>query len=278
MILGINYANEKFKKAQKLNSWSMIHKGMVDKVIEYNPDILDKDFCNNNKNILSYKRCGGYWIWKPYILCEAIKTINDSDYLFYCDSGAVVIDSVMKLINSMENASQEVMSFELRAPEKNWSKRDAFIVLDCDYPKYIESPQRLSSYIIIKKNHNTENLLREFLYYAINFRIITDDPNTMGLPNYEGFIENRHDQTIWSLLTKKHGYLPFRDPSQFGVEEKYKNQYAKDTIIRSTYPMIIDSHRNGNLTNWTSYKIYRKLFWLINTLEKMRKRIKRLIA
>ena len=153
MILGINYANKKFIKAQKLNSWSMIHNGLVDKVIEYNPDMLDKEFCDNNKEILSYKRGGGYWIWKPYILCKSIENISDGDYLFYCDSGAVVIDSVMKLINSMENARQEVMSFELRAPEKNWSKRDAFIVLDCDYPQYIESPQRLSGYIIIKKSN-----------------------------------------------------------------------------------------------------------------------------
>ena len=81
---------------------------------------------------------------------------------------------------------------------------------------------------------------------------------TMGLPNYEGFIENRHDQTIWSLLTKKHGILSFRDPSQYGDGAKEK-EYSDDVRIRSRYPMIIDSHRNGQLATWNQYVFYRKI-------------------
>lgn len=30
MIIGVNYADKKFEKAQKLNTWSMYHKGLVD--------------------------------------------------------------------------------------------------------------------------------------------------------------------------------------------------------------------------------------------------------
>jgi len=42
--------------------------------------------------------------------------------------------------------------------------------------------------------------------YSTDKRIITDDPNTQGLPNYKGFIDNRHDQTVLSLLIKKLRY------------------------------------------------------------------------
>ena len=59
MILGINYADERFAKTQKLNSWSMLHKGKVDQVIEYSPDLIDAGFRKKNQTILSQKRGGG---------------------------------------------------------------------------------------------------------------------------------------------------------------------------------------------------------------------------
>ena len=46
--------------------------------------------------------------------------------------------------------------------------------------------------------------MSEYLYYAQDKRIITDDPNELGYNNYEGFRDHRHDQSILSLLTKKY--------------------------------------------------------------------------
>ena len=45
--------------------------------------------------------------------------------------------------------------------------------------------------------------LEKLLNYSTDKRIITDDPNTQGLPNYPGFKSNRHDQTVLSILYKK---------------------------------------------------------------------------
>ena len=59
---------------------------------------------------------------------------------------------------------------------------------------------------IYKKSNISENFVERLLNYSTDKRIITDDPNTQGLPNYQGFINNRHDQTILSLLTKKFRY------------------------------------------------------------------------
>ena len=47
-------------------------------------------------------------------------------------------------------------------------------------------------------------LANEWLSYAQDERIITDIPNQGGTDNYPGFQEHRHDQSIWSLLCKKH--------------------------------------------------------------------------
>ena len=48
--------------------------------------------------------------------------------------------------------------------------------------------------------------LQKLIKYSTDKRIITDDPNTLGLPNYPGFRDNRHDQTVLSILFKKYKF------------------------------------------------------------------------
>ena len=248
MIIGINYADNKFKKAQRLNTWSMYHKGKVDKVIEYGPDDLDPAFVEENKEILIKPKGGGYWLWKPYIIKRTFDSLQAGDYLFYCDAGAVILKPIQLLIDAMEKANMNVMCFELTLKERAYSKRDAFVLLDCDSENYTETQQRLATYIILKKTAfnmpsnfvDVDELLSDYLSWCKDPRIILDGQNVMGLPNYEGFVENRHDQTVWSLLTKKYGIVAFRDPSQWGKNEKL---FTESTINISSYPVIIDSIR-----------------------------------
>ena len=74
----------------------------------------------------------------------------------------------------------------------------------------------------------------------------------MGLPNYPEFIDNRHDQTVLSLLSKKWGISAFRDPSQYGNNTE---KFSQEVIERSSFPQIFDHHRNGSIT--TNYIIYK---------------------
>ena len=158
-IIGINYANEKYKKAQKLNSWSMLHKGKVDKVIEYSPLDLDEGFREKNSSILEATRGNGYWLWKPYIICKTLEKIEYGDYVFYCDSGAVILHNVRLLINSLRKTKQDIMCFSLELVEKNYSKRDAFILMDCDDKLFFSTFQRLATYIIVKKTDESIKIL-----------------------------------------------------------------------------------------------------------------------
>jgi hypothetical protein len=71
----------------------------------------------------------------------------------------------------------------------------------------------------------------EWLTYAQDVRAITDDKNVLGIPNYPGFRENRHDQSILSLLAKIWNLTTYLDPSQFGRGET------------RPYPQIFHHHR-----------------------------------
>ena len=203
-IVAISYADDKFVKQLKINKLTAINIGKVDEYFYYKPDDIDLHFKKKNEDILSRKRGGGYWLWKPYFILKTLRDkLNIGDYLIYTDAGVLYLDKVEKLIKFMISNNEDIWTIRTIFLEKQYSKRDAFILLDADSPIYTDTFQYIATIQIYKKSNISENFLEKLLNYSEDKRIITDDPNTQGLPNYDGFIENRHDQTILSLLTKK---------------------------------------------------------------------------
>ena len=233
MIYSMNYANKKWANAQNLNSYSAIKYGKVDKAISYNDEMMDLKFKNKNKKILSQNRGNGYWLWKPYFINKTLKMLKDNDYLIYCDSGACFINDVNYLIKRLEKDNNDIMCFELDYKEKKYTKRDAFILMNCDTKKYYDTPQFMAGLIIFKRTKRTIAIVEEWLKFSQDFRIITDSTNECGKANYNSFIENRHDQTVFSLTCKKFNCKGYKDPSQYG--NKIRNN--------SDYPQIFDLHR-----------------------------------
>lgn len=240
MIIAVNYADKKFRRAQKLNSRTAGQWG-ADRVIEYGPDDIDEAFRRRNKEILDTPRGGGYYLWKPYFYRKAYDELGEGDYLVYIDSGAVYINKIQYLIDCMEQEETPLMIFSLEREriEKGNTKRDAFVLTGCDEARYTDTPQSIGGYFVCKKAPEVKAYLDEVLHYAQDIRIISDKPNVMGLPNYAEFADHRHDQSVISLMSKKYGFKRFRDPSQFGMTNRYETEVER----RSTYPQIVDSHR-----------------------------------
>ena len=240
MILAINYADESFSKAQKWNLETALRWG-ADKVIGYTPEDIDAEFREKNKDILAAKKGNGFYLWKPYFLNKAYKELQDGDYLIYTDAGSIYINKIQYLIDCMEKEKMDIMTFSLEREmlERKYNKRDAFVLMGCDSPEYANTPQSIGGYVVLKKSSFVEKFLKEDLEYAQDPRIITEQENTQGKPNYPDFVVHRHDQAVWSLMVKKYHLKRFRDPSQFGMQ----NSYEKEVEERSTFPQIIDSHR-----------------------------------
>ncbi len=243
MLMVVNYADEKFQPYQKLQTQTAYHFG-ADKVREYSPADLSAEFYNKNKAILNQPRGAGYWIWKPYIILDALYQVEEGDIVFYADSGTFFISNIQPLIDAMNRTQVNIMTFNFGNDftEKIWTKRDAFILMNCDEPKYTDTPQLGATFCVFRKCAESIQFVEEWLNYIQDARISTDLPNQLGLPNYPEFIENRHDQTILSLLAKKHNLPAFRFPSDDNfVNDKYSAEIWK----RSDYPKIFYHHRRN---------------------------------
>ena len=126
--------------------------------------------------------------------------------MIYTDAGILYMNSTSKIIEFLKKQNAEMWMIQLnKTIEKKFTKRDAFILLGADSPFYTDTDQFMAGIQVYRKSKYTQKFLEELLYYSQDKRIITDDQNTQGLKNYKEFYDNRHDQTVLSLLIKKYG-------------------------------------------------------------------------
>lgn len=250
MIVAITYGDKNFSQSLKLNLQSAIKRGKVNKILQYGPEDLDEKFKNENHEILSSKRGAGYWLWKPYVINDAMDKIREGDYLVYADSGSFYIKNIRYIINFIEKEKTDIFLGQLEHKESKYSKRDAFYYIGVDGLGFEKSNQYEASFILIRKSTKTSDFVKKWLMYSCDRRIISDDENTCGLPNYKGFIENRYDQTVLSLVAKKYGYKGYRpvDTSPVYLQSNYSSNNLDD------YPQIIIRTRLRN-TNNTIFRI-----------------------
>lgn len=265
----ISYADEKYRDAQTVHVRFAKWFGGFDKIIAYSPDDIDEEFKLKNQDIFSQKRGGGYWIWKPYIVYHTLQKLNEGDYLFYCDAGSVILKNSNIFIDIMKRDNQDIMAFEVYGHEEQaWTKRDIFEYYGNVSEECRRSNQIMGTFLFAKKTETTLSIIKEWMDAACTGTLINDAENESGLPNYESFVENRHDQSLLSVLLKTRGVSPYRDPSQFGLYQKYKyrakcmnSKRDYKTYEKSNYKMPFLLHRTGNIRVIGVIKGYYKRVW-----------------
>ncbi len=169
---------------------------------------IDDDFLEKNKHIFQCSRGYGYWLWKSYIIYKyLIETdiMEENDVLCYCDSMYLFNGRTIKEI--MDEYPNDIIIThnkpnEPKYYEKEYSKGDAFYLMDALDPQFSNSYQAWGGFIILRKTPSTINFVKTWLEYAQDIRII-DDNQGLFCDNHSEFKENRHDQTVLSLLAKK---------------------------------------------------------------------------
>ncbi len=243
MKILINYATPNFATVRKLNSATGLSAGEFEKVIEYSPDDLDEAFRQSNESILNMARGAGCWLWKPYIIKESLRSMKADDFLFYADAGSVFTGPVEPLIRVMQQTDQSVIAFRSNQIEHVRTKRDAFILMRCDTVEYADTYQVEAGFSLWRKTAFSMRLVNEWLSYVQDERVITDMPNQCGKGNYPGFKEHRYDQSIWSLLCKKHQVLIHRRIYTYKIQSRGLHHGDEDP--NSTSPCFVFVHRNN---------------------------------
>lgn len=243
----VNFATPEFYDSQKELNKNALKFG-VDKTLSYTFERIKKTkFYKENKELLDKKRWVGFGCWKPYIILEALKKIKKGDILIYCDSGISFKADLTEIINRCRKKG--IALFESTPLMREWTKRDCFVLMNCDKKEYHNSKQIMAGLNFWKNTSLSKKIVSEWLAFCKDPRIITDSSNQCGLPNFSGFVEHRGDQSILSMLSVK-----YKDKID-RINERDYSYYDSELGGYNSYLWEVHRRRKRSIKNWLFWKI-----------------------
>jgi len=198
----VTFATEDFEQRRNFTINSMIHK--FDNIVSFRKEDIDKDFYDNNNKILDLQKGAGYWLWKPHLLLKYLNNSTiDNEMIVYCDSGDYIED---QSLDKAENILKENDIFLIKSPfsHTQWTKRDCFVLTDCDNEFYWNANHIYSATSYWKNNAYSKKFIKEWLDFCSDENILTDLDNISGKNNFNDFIEHRYDQSVLTNMALKY--------------------------------------------------------------------------
>lgn len=213
----ITYANEVFELAKERLLKEAREFGEFATIKGYGPADLPQIFREKYKEILNQSRGGGYWIWRPLIIYDTLKNMNENDYLIYLDAGCKLNihgkTRFHQYIDLLNKSDYGILSFQMSGNtgpgtleiEKKWTIKEIFEHFNVDINSDIaNSGQYWGGGLVMKKNEHLYNFMKVFLSTILTKPLLCTDVYNNNNQISE-FRENRHEQSITSILRKQMG-------------------------------------------------------------------------
>lgn len=180
-------------------------------IVEWTFDRLSQtDFYREHKSFLDKDRFHNGAAFKPYIVLQTLRTIPTGDVLFYYDCGDYRLTRPLTRLARLCRDNGGTLFHEWGDRNAMWTKRDAFVLMGCDTPRYHDNTALQNTWFFMEKTDACVRFAEEWLAYNLDERIASYVmPSTCGLPELPGFRENRGDQSIFTNLSIRYGIRTF---------------------------------------------------------------------
>lgn len=176
-------------------------------IIVFHKEEIDSEFRNKNSRILNEGRGGGYWLWKPYIINETLKRINNGDLLFYLDSKYFFMENFTELY-AKHIEKKDILIWKNKPNEpvwkmRNWCKMSVLEKFGLRDRVFNEDlADSWAGAVFLRKSDFSVKFISEWLQICCVYDDITDTRS--NIPNSTEFREHRHDQSLLSVLVYKY--------------------------------------------------------------------------
>ena len=200
----VSYGDAKYALQRNFFKETALASCFFDEVSVFSPEDIEQTFKDRFENILTQRRGGGYWIWKPYLIKQVLESLDNDDILIYCDAGCMINSNGGKrfkeYIELLKHSETGCLSFELPHKEIEYTKKKVLDYFGAS-ETIIHSNQLVGGVLFLRKCAHTIMLVNK--WYATlceNPSLFTDDKDENI--QHKEFIDHRHDQSIFSILRK----------------------------------------------------------------------------
>ena len=174
--------------------------------------------------------------------------MNNGDILLYCDTGNELdIRKKSNIQKHLLEISTELVMGCFPGEKANtrqkylneiyWNKKDLLIRLNMENnEEALHTNQYQANPLLLYKCPRTTEMINEWCHVATSdYHLIDDSPSVE--PNFEGFQQHRHDQSIFSLLCKK--YKLFSEITLENSIDVLRNKTGNSMLSTLDMPMSL---------------------------------------
>jgi hypothetical protein len=184
---------------------------IFDDIVIHDISTLPYDFVKRHGDFMRENQRGfGYWIWKPLIVLETLRSSAREDIIFYADVGFTINPAgrrrILEYAAIAEASSHKMLSFSNTHTEYMWTKRDLAVRLGVEGDVIVMATTQLAAgMFVLQPTKSNIDLMEHWTRIATedNYHFSDDTPSIGG--NDSRFIEHRHDASIGSLIRKIRG-------------------------------------------------------------------------
>ena len=217
----LTYGDQAFKNSRMRIKKEAVALEYFDEIVVHTEETIRNipEFQEAQKNeefneVFASKRGGGYWMWKPLVIYHELKKMKDGDRLYYADAGCTIPNHeraqarLRKAFTitgkNCQGAKTGIYGFRNPYTEKHWTKGDVFSHFNVTKDTNIcDTRQITANRIVIRKCNASMKIIKLWADTAIQHPHLFSDSASVS-ENKKGFRENRHDQSVWSVIAKKY--------------------------------------------------------------------------
>ena len=228
----------------------------------------------------------GYWVWKPAVILQALAALDEGDLVLYADIGCHfntrATERLATYFLTLDEDDKGIVCFQAKPPNGPlvWDGRFLPNFVDAAWTKgdlldffgvrsrldIVETGTIGAGVILLKKCGFVESLINKWLATMVNnWNLVDDSESTTA--NHPWFVENRHDQSVFSILAKLENlttlsafeywypergcpHLPDWDAlAEFPIHARRD----KLPVRKSTVRRWITDHKRGVSLAWEAY-------------------------
>lgn len=243
----ICFADSRLQKSTNRLKGEVSNFKMIDEVHFYGEEDLEPSF-KKDFHPIHYRRGYGYWKWKPYFVKRIFEQMNQNDIVIWSDVGNVFNikgeQRFLEYIDMLCKNETGILFFRQEGNiERYWTKGDLFRFFNVqDNPAFTDSSQAWAGCFILRKTAISQEFVNRWYDVHMNHYDLTTDKRSQS-PNLPGFRENRHDQSVFSLLVKSYDSIQISSNEVYCGERTWeqmepypiwgarKTEYKKNRIL-----------------------------------------------
>jgi len=152
----------------------------------------------------AHPRGYGYWRWKPCVLATALRNQEEGGVTVYVDGRSSVPKARIDWLDQFTSDLQiDIVAWQMNFVERNYTTTDLLQRFGYEAESINAlTGQYAATFFGMRNNERCRSFVNEWGSFLVtNVNLCRDDQTT--LPNHLDFLENRHDQSVFSLLLKR---------------------------------------------------------------------------